>query len=89
MILSSCKNKFYESGVKMTNEFAGKSLTQRELAILKFITEGRPNDEISKIANISTHTVKAHISSIIRKLNAKNRTNAAYIAALKHLFDKK
>ena len=64
-----------------------KKLTPRELVILKLITEGNANDEIGEIIHISIHTVKAHISSIIRKLKAKNRTNAAYIAAINNLFD--
>lgn len=64
-----------------------EKLTKRELLILKLITEGNANDEIGEIIHISIHTVKAHISSIMRKLNAKNRTNAAYIAAINNLFD--
>lgn len=62
-------------------------LTDRELLVLKLITEGNGNCQIGKTIHISIHTVKAHISSIMRKLNAKNRTNAAYIAAMYHLFD--
>ncbi len=64
-----------------------KKLTEKELEILKLITKGYENSEISKMVYISIHTVKAHISSIIRKLNAKNRTNAVYIAAINHMLD--
>lgn len=64
-----------------------KKLTPREMAILKLIVKGIGNDEIGKEIHISIHTVKVHTSSIIRKLNAKNRTNAAYIAALNKIFD--
>ncbi len=64
-----------------------EKLTQREKTILKLITQGYGYSQISKIIFVSTHTVKAHISSIIRKLEAKNRTNAVYIAVVSHLLD--
>lgn len=64
-----------------------EKLTKREVAVLRLITLGYDNSQISKIIFISIHTVKAHISSIIRKLNAKNRTNAVYIAIKNHLLD--
>ncbi|CDE61061.1 two component LuxR family transcriptional regulator [Fusobacterium sp. CAG:439] len=64
-----------------------EKLTEREVAVLRLITLGYGNNQISKIIFISIHTVKAHISSIIRKLNAKNRTNAVYIAVKNNLLD--
>ena len=64
-----------------------QKLTKRELTILRMITQGYGNEEISEIIFVSIHTVKAHISSIIRKLDAKNRTNAVYIAITNHLLD--
>lgn len=62
-------------------------LTEREITVLKLIMEGYANRQISKRIYISTHTVKAHIGSIMRKLNAKNRTNAVYIALKNNLLD--
>lgn len=64
-----------------------EKLTEREVAVLRLITLGYGNNQISKIIFISIHTVKAHISSIIRKLNAKNRNNAVYIAVKNNLLD--
>ncbi len=64
-----------------------QQLTQREKTILKLITQGYGYTQISKIIFVSTHTVKAHISAIIRKLEAKNRANAIYIAVVSHLLD--
>ncbi len=64
-------------------------LTERELTILKLLTLGYDNKEIGKTIFVSRHTVKAHISAIIRKLGAKNRTNAAYIAAVNNIVDLK
>ncbi len=64
-----------------------QQLTKREKTILRLITQGYRYAQISKIIYVSTHTVKAHISAIIRKLNAKNRTHAVYIAVVSHLLD--
>lgn len=62
-----------------------EKLTERELTILGFLTKGYDNSQIAEKIFISKHTVKAHMSSIIKKLNARNRTNAVYIAALNHI----
>ena len=64
-----------------------EKLTQREKTVLKLITQGYGYTQIGKLIFISTHTVKAHISSIIRKLEAKNRANAIYIAVMYHMLD--
>lgn len=60
------------------NRFEITTLTTRETYILQILTEGLDNKEIANILHISTHTVKAHISMILKKLNAKNRTQAVY-----------
>lgn len=70
----------------MRGKFMEK-LTKREVAILKLITLGYQNIQISETIYISIHTVKAHIRSIIRKLDAKNRAHAVYIAVTNHLLD--
>ena len=55
-------------------------LTQREAEVLRYVVQGLNNTEIGEIMHISKHTVKAHISVIIEKLNCKNRSELAYIA---------
>ncbi len=55
-------------------------LTQRELEVLECICKGYSNSEIAKELFISEHTAKAHVTSILRKFNVKNRTLAAYFA---------
>ncbi len=62
-------------------------LTEREYLILQQITEGYDNKEIAENIYVSVHTVKAHVSSIIKKLNAKNRTDAACIAIREGICD--
>jgi len=61
-------------------------LTEREHHILNLLKEGFDNNEIADLIFVSKHTVKAHISSILRKLKAKNRTNAVYLAIKNNLF---
>ena len=45
----------------------GKSLTERELEVLKFVVMGKSNTEIAKELLISVHTAKAHVCSIFKK----------------------
>ncbi len=51
-------------------------LTARELEILFEITKGATDREIAREMSVSTTTVKSHIRSILRKLGARNRTQA-------------
>jgi DNA-binding NarL/FixJ family response regulator len=55
-------------------------LTELELKILRLMTEGLSNEEISDIACIARETVKGHLKSLFRKLEVKNRTEAAVLA---------
>jgi len=52
-------------------------LTERERAILAMLAQGRTNQEISKLLSLSVGTVKNHISSILSKLDVRDRTQAA------------
>ncbi|MCD6299707.1 MAG: response regulator transcription factor [Dehalococcoidales bacterium] len=55
-------------------------LSHREVEILKYVAEGNPNKSIAAALNISQQTVKNHITSIMRKLNANDRTHAVVLA---------
>lgn len=59
------------------------SLTSREMEVLELIADGMMNRDIAKKLFISEKTVKNHISSIFRKLDVNDRTQAA-IYAFKH-----
>jgi DNA-binding NarL/FixJ family response regulator len=52
-------------------------LSHREMEILQFVTEGMSNKEIAVKLNISQQTVKNHMTSILKKLNVEDRTQAA------------
>ena len=55
-------------------------LTQRELAILRMLGSGRTNQEISVRLALSIGTVKNHISTILSKLDVRDRTQAGLFA---------
>src|SRR5437667_5997883 len=60
-------------------------LTDRELEVLNLLAQGMPNKEIAAQLVISERTAKFHVSSIMGKLGATNRTEAVSLAAQKGL----
>jgi DNA-binding NarL/FixJ family response regulator len=55
-------------------------LTDLELKILRLLTEGLSNEEIAEIHHLARETVKGHLKLLFRKLDVKNRTEAAVLA---------
>ncbi len=53
------------------------NLTKREMQVLSYVKEGYSNTEIAKKLHLSINTVKAHVSSIMQKLEVDDRTQAA------------
>jgi LuxR family maltose regulon positive regulatory protein len=62
-------------------------LTARELAVLGALALGATNHEIAKKLFIVESTVKRHVTNIISKLNAQNRTHAVVTAITLGLID--
>ncbi|NTU82991.1 MAG: response regulator transcription factor, partial [Chloroflexales bacterium] len=54
-------------------------LTERELAVLRLLAEGRANHAIAHTLMVSDATVRSHVSSILAKLKVANRTQAALV----------
>ncbi len=54
-----------------------KGLSQREVQILHCLLNGNSNKMIANHLNITEATVKVHLKSLLRKINASNRTQAA------------
>jgi len=63
-----------------TMETITAPLTHRETQILNYIADGNSNKQIARILEISEQTIKNHVSSILRKLNANDRAHAAVLA---------
>ncbi len=55
-------------------------LSQRELGVLRLITAGMSNKQIARSLSITERTVKFHVTSILKKLDADNRARAVAIA---------
>ncbi len=66
-----------------------KTLTERELSVVRLVAEGKTNAEIGKELSISTCTVKCHLVRIGLKLHAHNRAEVAYMAAKRRLLTMK
>jgi DNA-binding NarL/FixJ family response regulator len=60
-------------------EFGGL-LTQRQIDVVEALRQGKANKEIARDLNLRESTVKVHIRQIMRKLDAKNRTEIAVLA---------
>lgn len=65
---------------RLQSLMSGERLTRRELELLRHVANGYANKEIAAELNISEQTVKNHMTSILYKLEAKNRAHAATLA---------
>jgi len=79
-------NDQYQRAGKWKNMVGEKisQLTTREIEILKMLTKGLGNHEISVILGISIKTAAYHVSNVLAKLQVKSRQEAA-IWGLRHL----
>jgi NarL family two-component system response regulator LiaR len=66
----------------------GDDLTDREREVLALLVQGLSNAEIADHLVVSTAAAKYHVSSILSKLRAANRTEAAALALQHHLVPK-
>lgn len=59
------------------------NLTKREMEVLRLIVEGSSNKEIMVSLGLSASTVRVHVSNVLEKLGAMDRTQAAIMAIKK------
>ena len=57
-------------------------LTDREIEVIELLSKGLNNAEIGKALSVSEHTAKAHVASIFKKFNVKNRVQASVFYVL-------
>lgn len=58
----------------------GEELSRRELEVLALIAQGAPNKQIARQLKIAERTVKAHVTSVFRKLAVDTRAQAVAVA---------
>ena len=76
-----------EIAQQIAEHAADDSITSRELEVLRHVAKGNSNKIIASDLNISEHTVKNHLKSILSKLNASDRTHAVMIALQRGFLD--
>jgi two-component system NarL family response regulator len=72
----------------LTDSLGHPELSPRELQVLRELAAGNSNKEIGQMLQITEHTVKAHVKSILAKLGAIGRTEAIAIAMKRGLIRK-
>jgi DNA-binding CsgD family transcriptional regulator/tetratricopeptide (TPR) repeat protein len=65
----------------LPDELASAGVTAREADVLRLVGDGLPNAEIAQRLYVSVRTVEAHVSSLLTKLQARNRAQLATVAA--------
>ena len=63
-----------------------KNLTEREMEVVKALSDGMTNKEIAKKLYISVHTVKAMLEKIYDKTGVRNRVKLALVYAKQNKF---
>lgn len=69
-------------------EPAGEQLTVKEKEVLALLIQGRSNKEMAGELWVSDTTIKSHVSSILRKLEVNDRTQAVIKAMKERLLEK-
>ena len=73
-------HQFQELSQRYEAEAVISPLTPRETEILNYMAQGYLNKQIAITLGISEQTIKNHVTSILRKLNANARTDAVVLA---------
>lgn len=76
-----------EIALEIAFHAADDALSEREIAVLRNVAEGKANKEIAWLLAISEDTVKAHMRSIFSKLNVGDRTEAVTSAIRRGIID--
>ncbi|MCB1571306.1 MAG: response regulator transcription factor [Dokdonella sp.] len=69
-----------EIAMEIATYASGDSLSDREIEVLRCVADGNANKRVALLLGISEETVKAHMKSILSKLDASDRTHAVTIA---------
>ncbi|MFC2012482.1 response regulator [Chloroflexota bacterium] len=75
-------NRFKDTSIETQKQQVKDALTEREIEVLQFATQGLSNQEIADKLYISLRTVQSHLNHIFNKLQVSSRTEAV-VRALK------
>ncbi|NVM74444.1 DNA-binding NarL/FixJ family response regulator [Duganella sp. SG902] len=64
----------------LANSFQDDALSKREIQVLRAVAEGNSNQRVGASLGLSEDTIKAHMKTILQKLDARDRTHAVMIA---------
>lgn len=67
--------------VSTSLETLSQLLTERQVDVLRLLSQGKPNKLIARELGISEGTVKIHLAAVFRALNVRNRTEAVVTAS--------
>jgi len=70
----------YALAVRLAERVGRSTLSSRELEVLELVVQGLTNKEIARKLKISDITARNHVISLLSKLGAKDRTEAAILA---------
>ncbi|WP_306590893.1 response regulator transcription factor [Geothrix sp. 21YS21S-4] len=68
------------TAARLVEAMEAEKLTARELDVLRLVAEGQRNREIAETLGLAEPTVKIHVNNLLRKLQVKDRTEAAVVA---------
>ena len=74
-----------EIGLKLAKSISSPKLSKREKEVLGILASGKRNKEIGRALDISEGTIKYHVKSILRKLDAIGRAEAVAVATKRGL----
>ena len=77
----------HDVAAKLADSMTHPELSSRELQVLHQMALGKSNKEIGQALYISEYTVKNHVKTILKKLNAIGRTEAVAIASERGLIN--
>lgn len=89
MAMTKVMKSLAELSRQKSSDSAEEALSEREIAILRLMSEGLSNQEISRRISLSENTVKYHLKNIFQKLHAHNRTEAVTFAMRSGLLEEK
>jgi DNA-binding NarL/FixJ family response regulator len=74
-----------DAAARLADRVTRDALTLREREVLAWLTQGLSNKQIARHLDVSEGTIKTHVKSILSKLDARSRTEAARTAARRGL----